>query len=164
MEKGVYCFRERICEPKDTELRQLIHREAHSSPYAMHPGRNKMYYNLHKLYWWPGIKREKLAKLYVSEIVRLHGTDGQSERMFQILKDMLRSYVIEFRGSWEDYLPLAEFAYNNSYQSSIQMEPYKALYGRRCHTPSCWIELGERRVLGPELVSDTEDKFRLIRD
>ncbi|KAA3480007.1 Gag protease polyprotein [Gossypium australe] len=57
---------------------------------------------------------------------------------------MLRSCVIDFRGTWKDYLPLAEFAYNNSYQSSIQMAPYKALYGRRCRTPSCWTELGER--------------------
>ncbi|XP_052489804.1 uncharacterized protein LOC128042494 [Gossypium raimondii] len=77
---------------------------------------------------------------------------------------MLRSCVIDFRGSWEDYLPLAEFAYNNSYQSSIQMAPYKALYGRRCHTPLCWTELGEQRVLGLELVSDTEDKVRWILD
>ena len=59
---------------------------------------------------------------------------------------------------------MAEFAYNNSYQSSIRMAPYKALYGRRCRTPSCWTELGERQVLGPELVADTEDKVKLIRD
>ena len=77
---------------------------------------------------------------------------------------MLRGCVIDFRGSWEDYLPLVEFAYNNSYQSSIRMAPYKALYGRRCRTPSCWTELGERQVLGPELVADTEDKVKLIRD
>ncbi|KAG8473027.1 hypothetical protein CXB51_034902 [Gossypium anomalum] len=91
-------------------------------------------------------------------------TDGQSERVIQILEDMLRGCVIDFRGSWEDYLPLAEFAYNNSYQVSIQMAPYEALYGRRCRTPSCWTELGERQVLGPELVVDTEDKVKLIRD
>ncbi|XP_016690778.1 uncharacterized protein [Gossypium hirsutum] len=44
------------------------------------------------------------------------------------------------------------------------MAPYEALYGRNCRTPSCWTELGERRVLGPELVFDTEDKVRLIQD
>ncbi|XP_017621985.1 uncharacterized protein LOC108466135 [Gossypium arboreum] len=67
-------------------------------------------------------------------------------------------------GSWEDYLSLAKFAYSNNYQSSIQMAPYEALYGRRCRTPTCWTELGERRILGPELISDTEDKVKLIRD
>ncbi|KAK5775706.1 hypothetical protein PVK06_043638 [Gossypium arboreum] len=91
-------------------------------------------------------------------------TDGQSERVIQILEDMLRGCVIEFQGSWEDYLSLAEFVYNNSHQYSIQMAPYEALYGRRCRTPSCWTELGEQRVLGLELISDTEDKVRLIQD
>ncbi|KAA3473091.1 DNA/RNA polymerases superfamily protein [Gossypium australe] len=70
-------------------------------------------------------------------------TDGQFEKVIQILEDMLRSYVIDFRGSWEEYLPLAELAYNNSYQSSIQMAPYEALYGHKCRTPVCWIKLGE---------------------
>ncbi|XP_052876241.1 uncharacterized protein LOC128282082 [Gossypium arboreum] len=77
---------------------------------------------------------------------------------------MLRGCVIEFRGSWEDYLSLAEFAYNNSYQESIGMAPYKALYGRRCRTPTCWMELDERRVFGPELVANNGDKVKLIRD
>ncbi|XP_040971359.1 uncharacterized protein [Gossypium hirsutum] len=77
---------------------------------------------------------------------------------------MLRECVIEFQGSWEDYLPLAEFTYNSSYQASIGMAPYEALYGRRCQTPTCWTELGERRVLGPELIADTKDKVKLIRD
>ncbi|KAE8701895.1 Rac-like GTP-binding protein ARAC3 [Hibiscus syriacus] len=68
-------------------------------------------------------------------------TDGQSERTIQILEDMLRTCVIEFKGSWERYLPLAEFAYNNSYQSSIKMARYEALYGRRCCTPLNWKEI-----------------------
>lgn len=72
--------------------------------------------------------------------------------------------TIDFQGSWEDYLPLTEFSYNNSFQASIQMAPFDALDGRKCRTPSCWTELGERWVLDPELVSDTEDKVRLIWD
>lgn len=84
--------------------------------------------------------------------------------MIQILDDKLHICVIDFRGSWEDYQPLAEFAYNNSFQSSIQMAPYEALYGRKCHTLLYWTELGECRVLGPELVYKTGDKVQLIRD
>ncbi|KAG8492930.1 hypothetical protein CXB51_010202 [Gossypium anomalum] len=68
-------------------------------------------------------------------------TDGQSDRVIQILEEMLRGCIIHFRSSWEEYLPLMEFAYNNSYQSSIQMAPYEALYGRKCRTPLCWTEL-----------------------
>jgi len=76
---------------------------------------------------------------------------------------MLRSCVIEFEGSWDRYLPLAEFAYNNSYQASIQMAPYEALYGRKCRTPVCWTELGEDKLVGPDLVKQTEEKVKLIK-
>ena len=64
--------------------------------------------------------------------------DGQSERLIQVLEDMLWGCVMEFTGSWDSYIPLIEFAYNNSYQSSIGMTPYEALYGRRCRTLVCW--------------------------
>ena len=62
-------------------------------------------------------------------------TDGQSERTIQVLEDMLRACVLDHKGSWEEHLPLVEFAYNNSYQASIQMAPYEALYGRPCRSP-----------------------------
>jgi len=91
-------------------------------------------------------------------------TDGQSERTIQILEDMLRACMIEFKGSWEDYLHLAEFSYNNSYQASIKMAPFEALYGRKCRSPICWDEVGERRLLGPEILIQTTDKVRIIRD
>ena len=48
-------------------------------------------------------------------------TDGQSERTIQILEDMLRANALEFRGNWDKQIPLMEFAYNNSYYSSIDM-------------------------------------------
>ena len=78
--------------------------------------------------------------------------DDQSERTIQTLEDMLRACMIEFKGSWDTHLSLMEFAYNNSYQSSIGMAPFEALYGRKCRTPLCWDEVGERRLIGPELV------------
>jgi hypothetical protein len=145
---------------------------------------------------------DKLAKLYVREIVKLHGvpesiisdrdsrftsrfwgalqaalgtklqfstafhpqTDGQSERTIQTLEDMLRSCVLQFRGNWDDHLALMEFAYNNSYHSSIGMAPYEALYGRQCRTPLCWDEVGERKLLAPEVVQITTDKVKVIRE
>jgi transposase InsO family protein len=71
-------------------------------------------------------------------------TSGQTERVNQILKDMLRACVQEFPQKWDDYLPLAEFSYNNSYQESIKMAPFEDLYGGRCRTPLNWSEPGER--------------------
>uniref|UniRef100_A0A2N9IT26 Integrase catalytic domain-containing protein n=1 Tax=Fagus sylvatica TaxID=28930 RepID=A0A2N9IT26_FAGSY len=56
-------------------------------------------------------------------------SDGQSKRTIQTLEDMLRACILDLRGRWDDHLPLVEFAYNNSYHSSIEMTPYEALYG-----------------------------------
>ncbi|GJS34249.1 putative reverse transcriptase domain-containing protein [Tanacetum coccineum] len=91
-------------------------------------------------------------------------TDGQSERTIQTLEDMLRACVIDFGGSWDVHLPLAEFSYNNSYHSSIRCAPFEALYGRKCRSPILWAEIGESRLIGPELVQETTDKVVLIKE
>ena len=137
---------------------------------------------------------DKLTKLYIREIVQLHGipisiisyrdprftssfwgklqealgtrlnfsttfhpqTDGHSERVIQVLEDMLRSYVIDYEGSWDRHIPLIEIVYNNSFQSSIGMAPYEALYVRKCITPLCWTKLSEKKIIGPDLIQVTE--------
>ena len=144
---------------------------------------------------------ERLCRLYIREIVRLHGvlvsivldrdlrftthfwksfqnamgtrltmsttfnpqTNGHSERTIQVLEDMLRACVLDHHGSWEEHLPLVEFAYNNSYQASIQMEPYEALYERPCRSPLCWTKVGKSSITSPDLIRDTSKKVSLIR-
>jgi hypothetical protein len=91
-------------------------------------------------------------------------TYGQTERVNQILEDMLRACVIHFDKSWDKCLALAEFSYNNSYQVSLKMAPFEALYGRRCRTPLNWSQTGERKFFGPTLVKDAEEKVRLIEE
>ncbi|CAN6552492.1 unnamed protein product [Malus baccata var. baccata] len=91
-------------------------------------------------------------------------TDGQSERTIQTLEDMLRSSVLQFGDSWHDRLDLMEFAYNNSFRSSIGMSPFKALYGRACRTPLCWSEVGERVIEGPEIVDETTQNVQSLAD
>ncbi|WMV54516.1 hypothetical protein MTR67_047901, partial [Solanum verrucosum] len=76
---------------------------------------------------------------------------------------MLRACVIDFKGNWDDYLPLIEFAYNNSYHSSIQMAPYEGLYGRRCRSPIGWFEVGEAGLIGPNLVHQAMEKVKVIQ-
>jgi hypothetical protein len=90
-------------------------------------------------------------------------TSGQTERVNQILEDMLRACVLEFPQKWDDFLPLVKFSYNNSYQESIKMPPFEALYGRRCRTPLNWSEPGERWYFRPDLVKETETKVQRIR-
>ncbi|GKA15253.1 putative reverse transcriptase domain-containing protein [Tanacetum coccineum] len=82
-------------------------------------------------------------------------TDGQSERTIQTLEDMLRACVIDFGSSWDRYLPLVEFSYNNSYHASIKAVPFEALYGRKCRSPICWSEVGDSQLTGPELIRET---------
>ena len=72
--------------------------------------------------------------------------------------------MIDLKESWDDHLPLIEFAYNNSYQASIQMTPFEALYERKCRTPICWKNVGERRLLRPELVQVKTKKIKVIRE
>ncbi|GJV55277.1 reverse transcriptase domain-containing protein [Tanacetum coccineum] len=145
---------------------------------------------------------EKLARLYIDEIVARHGvptsiisdrdgrftsrfwqtmqkalgtrldmstayhpqTDGQSERTIQTLEDMLRVCMIDFGGSWNIHLPLAEFSYNNSYHSSIHCAPFEALYGRKCRTLVLWAKIGDSRLIRLELVQETTNKVVVIRD
>ena len=90
-------------------------------------------------------------------------TDGQSERTIQTIEDMLRVCALDFEGSWDEHLPLVEFSYNNSYHASIGMPPYEALYGRKCRSPICWNEVGERKILGPELIQQTKETVELIQ-
>jgi hypothetical protein len=91
-------------------------------------------------------------------------TDGQTERVNQILEDMLRTCVIEYPGSWNKNLSWAGFSYNNSYQESLKMAPFKTLYGRKCHTLLNWIELGEKAIFGPDIVDASEATVCHIQD
>ncbi|XP_074288558.1 uncharacterized protein LOC141613713 [Silene latifolia] len=274
-------FHGRWCVPSCEVLKCKILKEAHSTPYSVHPGGDKMYKDLKLKFWWPGMKKEiaefvsrclvcqkvkfehqrpdgllqpleiptwkwdsismdfvmglprssrgmnviwvvvdrltkvahfipmketwsleELANAYQREIIRLHGvpkdiisdrdprfcsqfwkklqlalgselkmstafhaaTDGQTERTIQTLEDMLRACALEFHVCWEKSLPLVEFSYNNSYQASIQMAPFEALYGRTCRSPLCWDDSSEAVVLGPEFVQESIEQVRLIRE
>ena len=77
---------------------------------------------------------------------------------------MLRVCVMEFKGSWDTHLPLMEFAYNNSYQSSIKMAPFEALYGRKCRSPICWYEAEASKEFGPDYVKEKQQVIDVIRD
>ncbi|GJQ96179.1 putative reverse transcriptase domain-containing protein [Tanacetum coccineum] len=120
-------------------------------------------------------KMDRLARLYLNEIVARHGGPiaiildrnscfTSSERTIQTLEDMLRACVLDFEGSWDVHLPLKEFSYNNSYHSSVRYAPFEALYGRKCRSSIMWAEVGEGRLIGPELVQETTKKISQIKD
>ncbi|GJU91588.1 putative reverse transcriptase domain-containing protein [Tanacetum coccineum] len=239
---GTLYYLDRIWVPLKGDVRTLIMDEDHKSRYSVHPGADKMYYDLrdrpsgllqqpeiHEWNWegiamdfvtkFPSIvdrltkfthclpmredyKMDRLARLYLNEIVSRHGmpisiisdhdssftsrfwqsmqealgthldmsmayhpqTDGQSERIIQTLKDMLKACVLDFGGSWDVHLPLVEFSYNNSYHSSVRCAPFEALYGRKYRSPIMWAEIGEGQLIGPELVQETTEKISQIKD
>ncbi|GJU26435.1 putative reverse transcriptase domain-containing protein [Tanacetum coccineum] len=144
------------------DLRALIIHESHKSKYSIHPGSDKMYQDLKKLYWWPNMKAEiatyvtkendsmkKLTRKYLKEVVSRHGVPvliisnrNGSERTIQTLEDMLQACVIDFEKGWDRHLPLIEFSYNNSYHTSIKAAPFEAFYGRNVPSP---ISLRDRQ-------------------
>jgi hypothetical protein len=77
---------------------------------------------------------------------------------------MLRAYALKHGGSWDKSLPYAEFSYNNSYQASLKMSPFEALYGRKCRTPLYWDQTGERQLFGPEIIQEAEEQVHQIRE
>nr|GFA46094.1 putative reverse transcriptase domain-containing protein [Tanacetum cinerariifolium] len=90
-------------------------------------------------------------------------TDGQSERTIQTLEDMLRACVLNFGKGWDKHLPLVEFSYNNSYHTSSKAALFEALYGRKCRSPICWAEVGDRQLTGLEIIHETTEKIVQIK-
>jgi len=91
-------------------------------------------------------------------------TDGQTERLNQILEDMLRACALQYGTSWDKSLSYAEFSYNNSYQNSLKMALFEALYGCKCRTPLFWNQMGESQVFRPDVLRNAEDQVRMIRE
>ncbi|KAL0562089.1 hypothetical protein IC582_002539 [Cucumis melo] len=112
--------------------------------------------------FWKGLQTAMVTRLDFSTAFHPQ-TDGQTERLNQVLEDMLRACALEFPGSWDSHLHLMEFSYNNSYQATIGMAPFEALYGKCCRSPVCWGEVGEQRLMGPELVQSTNEAIQKIR-
>jgi hypothetical protein len=79
--------------------------------------------------------------------------DGQTERT-----------NLKYGKSWDKGLPYAEFSYNNSYEASIKMAPYEALYGRQCRTPLFWNQTGESQIFGPEVLKDAEKQVQMVHE
>ena len=77
---------------------------------------------------------------------------------------MLRVCVLDFKGGRAKFFSLSEFAYNNSYQVSIGMAPYEALYERKCRTPICWDEVGEWKLSSEELIKVSTEKIQIVKE
>ncbi|CAN6700746.1 unnamed protein product [Malus baccata var. baccata] len=166
--------------PNNAELKKEILDEAHISAYAMHPGAKLFISQIVKYHgvpvniisdrdprftskFWIAFQEALGTRLLYSTAYHPQ-TNGQSERTIQTLEDMLRSSVLQFGDSWHDFLDLMEFAYNNSYHSSIGMAPLETLYGKSCRTPLCWSKVGEKVLVGLEIVDVTTQNVQSLAD
>ena len=114
-------------------------------------------------HFWQKLHESMGTKLNFSSAYRPQ-TDGQTERINQVLGDMLRAYALKHGDSWDKSLPYAEFSYNNSYQASLKMAPFEALYGRKCRTPLYWSQTGESQVFGPKILQESGRQVQIIWD
>ncbi|XP_073309925.1 uncharacterized protein [Primulina huaijiensis] len=166
----------RICVPSGNDLRGDVLTEAHTTPYSIHPGRTKMYQDQRRLYWEhitmdfaTGLPRAPKGCNSIWVIVdRLtksaHFLPVKTTFTMNQYDEAYVAEIVRLHGSWDSKLPHFEFTYKNSYQETIGMAPYEALYGRKCRSPLNWDEVGERKMLGPKLVQQTTDVIALIQE
>ncbi|WMV51397.1 hypothetical protein MTR67_044782 [Solanum verrucosum] len=104
-------------------------------------------------------------------VIGLPKTLGKFDSVWVVVEKLTKSAhfipvrvdYLSVRGHWDKFLPLCEFSYNNNYQSSIDMAPFKALYGRGCRSPIWWFEAGDVKPLGVDLLKDAQNKVRNIQ-
>jgi hypothetical protein len=112
--------------------------------------------------FWKGLFNGFGTNLNFSTTYHLE-SDGQTERVNQVIEDMFRMYVMDKPSKWEKYLHLVEFSYNNGYQASLKMSPFEALYGRKCNAPVSWDNPAYREVVGPNLLREMEEQMIKIK-
>ncbi|GJT31738.1 putative reverse transcriptase domain-containing protein [Tanacetum coccineum] len=167
---GTPCLNNRSWLPCYGNLRALIMHESHKSKYSVHPGSDKMYQDMKKLYWWPNMKAD--IATYVSKCLTCLKVKAEHQKPSGLLvqpeipqwkwDNITMDFITKLQtprrqtdGQRERtnsdtrryvarlrnrHLLLIEFSYNNNYHTSIKAAPFEALYGRKCRSPVCWVE------------------------
>ncbi|WVZ90569.1 hypothetical protein U9M48_036860 [Paspalum notatum var. saurae] len=183
-DRGTFWLKERLCVPLDEGIRESILTEAHCTKYSIHPGSTKMYQDLKELFWWRRMKHNIAA--FVAQYDTCNRIKAEKQRPASLLKplDILmwkwEKITMDFivglprtpKGNDSIWvivdrltnLPFAEFSYNNSYQASIEMSPFQALYGHQCRTPLMWEEAGERQFFGPAMFEEAAENVAKVRE
>ncbi|GJZ90942.1 putative reverse transcriptase domain-containing protein [Tanacetum coccineum] len=140
---GTLCLKNRSWIPCFGDLRTLIMHESHKSKYSIHPGSDKMYQDLKKLYWWPNMKVE--IATYVIHISILAVSSEISRYSIGY------KYGLSSTEGWSDY------------HTSIKDAPFEALYGQKCRSPICWAEVGDAQFTSPGIIHETTENIIQIK-
>ncbi|GJT46633.1 putative reverse transcriptase domain-containing protein [Tanacetum coccineum] len=179
---GTLCLRNRSWIPCYGHLRALIMHESHKSKYSIHPGSDKMYQDLKKVYWWPNMKAEiaTYENITMDFVTKLPKTSTGQDTIWVIVDRLTKSaHFLPMRenDSMEkltgQYLkevvtrhgvPVSIISdRDGSYHTSIKAAPFEALYCRKCQSPVCWAEVGDAQLTGPEIVHETTEKIIQIK-
>ncbi|GJU26855.1 putative reverse transcriptase domain-containing protein [Tanacetum coccineum] len=175
---GILYYLDRIWVPLKGNVRTLIMDEAHKLKYSVHPGADKMYYDLRDRYWWTGMKKD-IAK-YVSKCLTCLKVKAEHQRPSGLLQQpeipvwKWEGLAMDFclkRAFWTSeevgivHLRWLEFSiYTLVITSSGACAPFEALYGRKCRSLILWAEVGEGQLIRHELVQKTIENISQIKD
>ncbi|XP_021757320.1 uncharacterized protein LOC110722353 [Chenopodium quinoa] len=186
-EDGSLRYKGRWCVPqKCEEVKGKLMEEGHNTPYSVHPGGDKLYKDLKKVYWWPRMKNEIMEFVSVSNLSESEDRTQKTSKsgndtiwvvvdrltksavvlpmkdtwkMEQLAKAYIKN-VVRLHGVTKDIVSDRDSRFLSSYHASIGMAPFEALYGRKCRSPICWNDISETMILGPQMIEDTVRKLR----
>nr|GEX74395.1 hypothetical protein [Tanacetum cinerariifolium] len=174
MERKEYGGMYFIWVPLIGDVRTLIMNEAHASRFSRSSSGydtnwvivDRLTKAAHFLAIREDYKMEKLARLYIDEIVARHGVPASifSDRDGRFTSGLLANITESLRDAFGYECGSSSSNVWTNYHSSIRCAPFEALYGRKCRSPVLWVEIGESRLIGPELVQETTDKVVLIKE
>ncbi|XP_040967819.1 uncharacterized protein [Gossypium hirsutum] len=155
-------YRDRICIPINSDIKELILREAHDGPFALHPGGTKMYRDLRELYWWPGMKKD------IVEYVRLTLSVSKKNAIWVIVDRLTKSaHFITVRTDWslqklaEVYIRKIIRLYGIPASIISDRDPrLTSRFWKQLHES---LELNEKKIIGPELIRETEETVKKIQ-
>ncbi|GJX92325.1 putative reverse transcriptase domain-containing protein [Tanacetum coccineum] len=140
--------------------------ESHKSKYSIHPGSDKMYHDLRKLYWWPNMKAN--IATYVSKCLTCANVKAEHQKPSGLLQQpevpVWKWERISLQDGWIELFTLVNSQQLISYHASIKAAPFEALYGRKCRSPVCWSEIGDAQLTGPEMIRKTTEMIVQIKN
>ncbi|GJV39108.1 retrovirus-related pol polyprotein from transposon TNT 1-94 [Tanacetum coccineum] len=177
-EDGGLYLAEQIWVPVYGNLRTLIMIEAHATSQSRTPKPSGLLQQPEIPEWkWENITLDFINKLprtrrghdsiwvIVDRLTKsAHFLANREDYKMEIFKRLYLNEIVGRHGNWDTHLPLVKFSYNNNYQSSVKCAPFEALYGRSCRMPIAWAEVGESKLIRPEIVQETTDKIVQIKE